>query len=69
MVFEASSDRMPLALNPVISPVSTAASECLKSVFDLLNFAPDQIDFFGRQVWSAVSIRTLQIANASQETR
>jgi hypothetical protein len=36
---------------------------------DFLNFTPDQFDVFGRQVRSAVSIRTLQIANASQKTR
>jgi hypothetical protein len=29
---------MPLCLNPVISPASTAAFECLKGIADFLNF-------------------------------
>jgi hypothetical protein len=40
-----------------------------RRVLDFLNFTPDQFNVFGRQVQSAVSIRTLQIANAPQKTR
>jgi hypothetical protein len=56
-------------LNPVISPGFDRSVERFQSFPDLLNFTPDQFDVFGRQVRSAVSIRTLQIANASQKTR
>jgi hypothetical protein len=43
--------------------------ECLERIPDLLNLAPDQFAIFGCQVRSAVSIHTLQIANAPQKTR